>query len=121
MVRDITKGITAIIYQVALLRIENASLYKANEALSKRRRAKRIRVQLRGLLTLQDAIDLLGPGAIGREGVQETQLDSSSTGGVRTRVRYCSMCGKPGYNARTYQEATEVSDLAISDVIIVGS
>jgi len=111
----------AIIYEVALLRSEVSSLYKANEALSKRQRAKRTHVRLGGSLTLQDIMDLLGLEAVGREGAQETQADSSSTGGVRTRVRYCSMCGKPGYNARTYQEATEVSDLAISDVIIVGS
>jgi len=66
-------------------------------------------------------MDLLGPGAVGREGVQETQLDGSSAGGVRTRVRCCGVCGKPGHNARTCQEAVELSDTAASDVIIVGS
>jgi hypothetical protein len=118
---QLTKGTIAIIYQVALLRAENASLYKANEVLSKRRRAKRIYVQLRGSLTLQDIMDLLGLGAIGREGAQETQADSSSIGGVRTRVRCYSVCGKPGHNARTCQEAIEASNSAASDVIIVGS
>jgi hypothetical protein len=42
-----------------LLRSEVSSLRKANEALSKRWRAKRTRVQLRGSLTVQDAQDLL--------------------------------------------------------------
>ena len=65
---QLTKGTIAIMYEVALLRSEVSSLRKANEALSKRRRAKRIHVQLRGLLTLQDIIDLLGLGAVGREG-----------------------------------------------------
>ena len=72
----------AVMHQVALLRAENASLRRANEALSKRRRAKRTRVQRGGSLTLQDAMDLLGPGAVGGEGAQETQADGSSAGGV---------------------------------------
>ena len=46
-------------------------------------------------------MDLLGPEAVGGEGVQETQLGGGSTGGGRTKVRCCSVCGKPGYNART--------------------
>jgi len=88
---QLTKGTMAVMHQVALLRAENASLRKANEALSKRRRAKRTRVQLGGSLTLQDAMDLLGPGAIGGEGAQETQADSSSIGGgsYESSVLWC--------------------------------
>ena len=108
-------------HQVALLRVENASLRKANEALSKRRRAKRTRVQLGGSLAVQDAQEVLGQGAVGGEGVQETQPDGGGAGGRRTKVRCCGVCGKPGHNARTCQEAAESSDSAASDVIIVGS
>jgi triosephosphate isomerase len=39
--------------------LQVSSLRKANEALSKRRRAKKTRVQLGGSLTVQDAQDLL--------------------------------------------------------------
>jgi DDE superfamily endonuclease/helix-turn-helix, Psq domain len=120
-VDQLAKSTTAVMHQVALLRAENASLRKANEALSKRRRAKRTRVQLGGSLTLQDAMDLLGQSTMGGEGVQETQLDGSGAGGGRTKVRCCGVCGKPGHNARTCQEAAEASDSAASDVIIVGS
>jgi len=31
------------------------------------------------------------------------------------------MCGKPGHNARTCQEAAESSNSAVSNIIIVGS
>jgi hypothetical protein len=120
-VDQLAKGTTAVMHQVALLQSEVSSLRKANEALSKRRRAKRTRVQLGGSLTVQDAQDLLDQKAIGGGGVQETQPDSSSAQGVRTKVRCCGVCGKPGHNARTCQEATEASDSAASDVIIVGS
>ncbi len=54
-------------------------------------------------------------------GVQETQLDGSGAGGGCTKVRCCSVCGKPSYNARTRKEVAEASDSAVSDVIIVGS
>ena len=83
---QLAKGTMAIIHQVALLHTENVSLCKANEALSKRRRAKRTCVQLRGSLTIQGAQEVLGQGAVGREGVQELQPEGSSAGGVRTRV-----------------------------------
>ena len=120
-VDQLTKGTMAVMHQVALLRSEVSSLRKANEALSKRRRAKRTRVQLGGSLTIQDAQDVLDQKAVGGEAVQETQPDSSGAGGARTKVRCCSVCGKPGHNARTCQEAAELSDSAVSDVIIVSS
>ena len=37
-------------YEVALLRVEVLVLYKANKGLSKRRRAKKIRIRFKGLL-----------------------------------------------------------------------
>jgi len=42
----------AVIYKVALLRTEVLVLRKANKGLSKRRRAKKIRMRLGGLLTV---------------------------------------------------------------------
>jgi len=76
----------AMIHQVALLQAEVSSLRKANKALSKRRRAKRTRVRLRGSLAVRDAHDLLDQKAVYRGGVQETQRDSSGVrGGVVRR------------------------------------
>ena len=120
-VDQLAKGTMAVMHQVALLRAENAALRKANEALSKRRRAKRTRVQLGGSLAVQDAQEVLGQGAVGGEGVQEMQPEGGGAGGCRTRVRCCGVYGKPGHNARTCQEVAEASDSAASDIIIVGS
>lgn len=58
-VDQLTKGTMAVMHEVALLRSEVSSLRKANEVLSKRRRAKKTRVKLGGSLTVQDAKDLL--------------------------------------------------------------
>jgi hypothetical protein len=120
-VDQLTKGTMAVMHEVALLRSEVSSLRKANEALSKRRRAKRTRVQLGGSLSVQDANGLLDQKAAGGEGVQETQPDGSGIGGARMKVRCCGVCGKPGHNVRTCQEAVEASDSAVSDVIVVSS
>jgi hypothetical protein len=92
-VDQLTKSTTAVMHQVALLRS----------------------------VTVQDAQDVLDQKAVGGEAVQETQPDGSGAGGARTKVRCCGVCGKPGHNARTCQEAAELSDSAVSDVIIVGS
>jgi hypothetical protein len=119
-VDQLTKGTMAVMHEVALLRSEVSSLRKANEALSKRRRAKRTRVQLGGSLAIQDAQGVLGQRAVGGEGAQETQPDGGGAGGGRTKVRCCSVCGKPGHNARTCQEGAEASDSAASNVIVVG-
>ncbi|KAL2016999.1 hypothetical protein VTK56DRAFT_2680 [Thermocarpiscus australiensis] len=119
-VDQLAKSTTAVMHQMALLTAEVSSLRKANEALSKRRRAKKTRVHLGGSLVIQDAKDLLGQKAVGGEIVQEIQQDSSGTRGGRTKVRCCGVCGKPGHNARTCQEAAESSDSAVSDVIVVG-
>lgn len=120
-VDQFTKGTTAIMYQVALLRTEVSSLRRANEALSKRRRAKKTRVRLGGSLTVQDAQDLLGQKARGEQLAQESLVTGGDTGGPRTRIRCCGVCGKPGHNARTCQEGAESSDSSISSVIIVDS
>ncbi len=45
-----------MMYEVALLRVEVSVLRKANKGLSKQRRAKKIRVRLRGLLLRQALI-----------------------------------------------------------------
>ena len=119
-VDQLTKSTMAVMHQVALLQAENTSLRKANEAISKRRRAKRTRVQLGGSLAVEDAKDLLDQKAVVGEVAQEMQMDGGGAGGVCTRVRCCGVCGKPGHNARTCQEVVEASDSAVSDVIIVG-
>ena len=120
-VDQFTKGAKAMMHQVALLRAENSSLRKANEALSKRRRAKKTRVRLGGSLTRQDAEDLLDQKAVDEQVIQENRQGGGRAGGGRTKARCCGVCGKPGHNARTCQGAAESPDSFISDVIVVDS
>jgi hypothetical protein len=120
-VDQFAKGAKAIMHQVALLRAEVSSLRKANEGLSKRRRAKKTRIRLGGSLTVQDAEDLLDQKAVDEQVMQETRQGGGRARGGRTKIRCCGVCGKPGHNARTCQEAVESSDSAASDVIVVDS
>jgi hypothetical protein len=80
-----------------------------------------VSLQFGGLLTAQDANDLLEQKVGSGEPGQEMQSDGGGSRGTRRKVRCCGVCGKPCHNARTCQEGAESSDSAVSDVIIVGS
>ena len=118
-VDQFTKGATAMMHQVALLRAEVSTLRRANEALSKRRRAKKTHVRLGGSLTIQDAQDVLDQKAVDEQVMQENRQGGRRAGGARTKARCCGVCGKPGHNARTCKEAAESSDSSKSSVIVV--
>ena len=106
-VDQIAKGTTAIMHRVALLEAETSTLRKANEALNKRRRGQRKRIQLGGSLTVQDVQDLLDQKDLDEQIKKEERQSGGRGGGSRRGVRRCGICGKPGHNARTCQNVTE--------------
>ena len=55
----LTKGMNRIAHELTLAQFELIALRKANEALSKRRRARKTRLRLRGTFTAGDAQDEL--------------------------------------------------------------
>jgi hypothetical protein len=120
-VDQLTKGATAVMHQVALLRAENSSLRNANEALSKRRRAKRTRVQHGGSLSIQGAQDLLDQKAVDDQITQETQQSHGRVRRACPKTRCCGVCGKSGHNMRTCQEVIELPDSSDSDTIVINS
>ena len=111
-VDQLEKGTTVIMHQVALLRAEVSTLRKANEALSKRRRAKKTRVRLGGSLTVQDAQDLLDQKDLDEQIKTEERQSYRRGGGARTKFPRCSKCGGTGHNVRTCQNATEGSNVS---------
>jgi hypothetical protein len=60
----LAKGIEILAYKVTLLIAKNRTLRKANEALSKRRRAKKNRIHRGGALTIEDANDILAQNEV---------------------------------------------------------
>jgi hypothetical protein len=90
-------------HENALLRSEVHDLRQADEILSRRRRAKRSRLQRRGVMTVDE----------GREAIDQMDVDaqvggkSSRSGGqersAQAKERRCGSCSKIKHNARTCQ------------------
>ena len=84
-----------------MLIAEVRTLRKVNKVLSKRRRAKKTRVRYRGVLTVEEATDILAQKDV-EEQVQRDKRsgEGEQNKGQLTRQR-CSTYGKTGYNMRT--------------------
>jgi hypothetical protein len=108
-VAALAKGTEILAHEMTLLTAEVRTLRKANEALSKRRRAKKSRVRQGGALTVEDAQDLLAQ----RDAEEQVRKDKRSREGGQNEGqptgRRCGTCGKTGHNARTCQEAVDIS------------
>jgi hypothetical protein len=94
-------------HKMALMQAEIRDLRAANEALSKRRRAKKKRLRQGGSLTIQDGQDLQAQKDVEVQTREERQLGSGRKPRTETRVRRCGRCGEPGHNARICQGVVE--------------
>ena len=97
-------------HKMDLMEAEIHELRAANEALSKRRRAKKTRLRKGGSLSIQEAQEL------GDQMEVEVQLKEETCNGAgrrlrtETRARRCGNCGKAGHNARSCQIVVEMSE-----------
>ncbi|KAJ4018269.1 hypothetical protein NW758_15332 [Fusarium oxysporum] len=107
--QSLTKAVKRNMHETALLRAENRELRQANEILSRRRRAKRTRLQNRGSMTIQEGQDLIDQMDVDMQVVAELSRSGGQGSSVRPRVRRCGTCGKTGHNARTCQEGIKAS------------
>lgn len=105
----LAKGTSKIMHKMALMQAEIRDLRAANEALSKRRRAKKQRLRQGGSLSVQNAQDIQGQREVEVQFKEETQAGSSRKSRTETRARRCGNCGEPGHNARTCQVVVETS------------
>jgi hypothetical protein len=107
--KSLTKGTTAIMHENALLKARVRDLEQANEILSRRRRAKRTRLQNRGSMTIQEGQDSIDQMDVSTQVLAESSRSGGQGSSARPRVRRCGTCGKTGHNARTCQEGIEAS------------
>jgi hypothetical protein len=102
-------------HEMTLLSAEVRTLRAANEALSKRCRAKKTRVRQGGALTVEDAQDMIAQKDVD----EQVRRDLRAEGGIRKEgqpsLRRCRTCGKAGHNTRTCQEVVDISSLSDSD------
>ena len=101
---------------MTLLSAKVRTLRAVNEALSKRRRAKKARVRQGGVLTIEDAQDII----LQKDVDEQVRRDVRAAGGSRKEGqpsrRHYGICGKASHNARTCQEAIDISSLSDSDL-----
>ena len=109
-IKQLAKGTEIMAYELTLVHAELRTLRKANEALAKRHRAKRTRLQAGGTLTVEDAQVLLAAKVTSNQEVREGALGGGRAEAEPATQRHCSSCGKPGHNIRICQEVEETSD-----------
>jgi DDE superfamily endonuclease/helix-turn-helix, Psq domain len=104
------KGTCGMMHKMALLRAENEQLREANALLSKRRRAKKTRLRLRGSMTIAEGQALQDQNDVEEQIKQEDRQTRGRKPRDETKGRRCGVCGKTGHNARTCQVVIETSN-----------
>jgi hypothetical protein len=97
---QLAKGTEILAYRLTLAEARISMLEKANAALSKRRRAKKSRIQQGGALSIQEAKDILS----------RSKKSVGQSSGSRT-TRCCSKCRKTGHDARKCPIDVEMADV----------
>ena len=109
-VKQLAKGTELIAHEITFLRGEVRTLRKANQALAKRRRAKKTRIQAGGALSVGDALELLEQKEAGRQQSGRKSTEGGVAQAGLSALRRCGRCGQTGHNVRTCQVAEETSD-----------
>ena len=102
--KQLADGVAELAHGAVLITDELRSLRKANEALSKGRRAKKTRLRQREAVTVRDAQDELEQRGVSGRLEREEGENGSGDRGQRRGQRRCGNCGKTGHNARTCEE-----------------
>lgn len=107
---SLVKGIEVLAHEVVLMSAEIRTLRSANEALSKRRRAKKTRIHHGSALPVGDAHDVLFQREVTEQIKRERRSGGVGENEGKSSMRRCGTCGETGHNARTCQEVIEVLD-----------
>ena len=105
--RQMVKGTMRMAHEMTLMSAELRSLRAANDALSKRRRAKKKKLSLRQGGTLSQAE---GSQILADKEAEGTGRNGGGENGGPATARKCGKCGNTGHNARTCQVDEEMSN-----------
>lgn len=101
MVSALAKGTEQLAHEVTLMSAEIRTHRAANEALSKRRRAKKNRVREGGTLIVEDALDILSQQEVDNQVRRDLRTERGIRVEGQSSKRRCGTCGNAGHNART--------------------
>jgi cell division protein FtsB len=113
--KSLSKGTKAVMHEVTLLRAKVQDLEQANEILSRRRRAKRTRLQKGGAMTVEEGRQVVNQLDDDTQMVAESSRSRGQKGSAQVKERRCGTCGKIGHNARRCQIVVAVSEEVCSD------
>jgi DDE superfamily endonuclease len=105
---SLAKGIEVLAHEVTLMSAEIRTLRSANEALSKRRRAKKTRIRQGSVLLVGDAHDILSQREVTEQITRERCSSRVGKNKGQPGDRRCGTCRESGHNTRTCQEVIEV-------------
>lgn len=108
-VKALAKGIERMAHEMILLSAEVRTLRAANEAFSKRCRAKKARVRQGGTLIVEDVQDIIAQKDVDKQVRRDVRATKGSRGEGQPSRRHCGTCGKAGHNTRTCQEDVNIS------------
>ena len=86
-----------------------------NRIINKRHKAKKTRIQQRGVLSIQNTNTLLNVKEVDTQLEEEMRMNSRSRNKGYTTVRRYSNYGEPKHNARTYKKDKEMSNIYSSN------
>jgi hypothetical protein len=104
---QLTRGAEQMIHTGVLLRAEVASLRKANEAATERRKRQKKYVQKEGKLTKGDGIAVLEQAGVDKQIEGETRQSKRRKTGGAPRQRRCGRCRETGHDSRNCEQAEE--------------
>ncbi|EGU73081.1 hypothetical protein FOXB_16409, partial [Fusarium oxysporum f. sp. conglutinans Fo5176] len=108
-VKSNTKATIAVMHRLAIIEARMKDLEEANKILSRRRRAKRTRLQKGGVMTIEEGRQAIDQMDVDTQVVAESSRSGGQGRSARPSVRRCGTCGKTGHNARTCQEGIQAS------------
>jgi hypothetical protein len=94
---------------MTLIEFEVQTVRQSNEALSKRHRAKKTRLQDQGKMTVDEAREAIDQMDIDTQIQGELSRRSGRGRQARPEESHCGKCGKAGHNIRTCQTVAELS------------
>jgi hypothetical protein len=113
---QMARGFESIAHLVTLLQKENHDLRAANEALSKRRRAKKTRIRKAGALFVEDAKNILAQKEAEALAARDKRANGHGHGeGSGTSRRCGGNRGETGHNIRTCRVDANLSEESISE------